>query len=66
MKIREALNEKMTQGNLTQSQLAGMLGIKQCLLSQIISGNRRASLAVRMKIHALYPELAHMLLTEEF
>lgn len=60
--IINALNDKMSQDKINQTQLATKLGIKQCLLSQIINNRRRPSLVVTKAIYREYPDLAEILL----
>jgi transcriptional regulator with XRE-family HTH domain len=60
--IQEALINKMTTNNLSQSQLAQNLGIKPCLLSLIINGKRTPSLEVVKAIYCQYPDLVDILL----
>jgi transcriptional regulator with XRE-family HTH domain len=60
--IIRALNDKISQEKINQSQMAKKLGIKQCLLSQIINNRRKPSLIVTKAIYREYPDLADVLL----
>jgi transcriptional regulator with XRE-family HTH domain len=62
--LKEALLEKMSTNNLSQSQLAQILGIKPCLLSLIINGKRTPSLEVVKAIYHQYPDLVEILLND--
>lgn len=57
-----ALNDKMSQDKINQTQLAAKLGIKQCLLSQIVNNRRKPSLVVTKAIYREYPDLVDILL----
>jgi len=57
-----AINDILSREKINQSQFAKSIGIKQCLMSQIINGKRRPSLNVIRAIYRKYPDLADVLL----
>jgi len=60
--LSEALITKMTENQLSQAQLASILGISPSLLSLLLSGRRTPSLNVTKSIYHLYPDLVDILL----
>jgi transcriptional regulator with XRE-family HTH domain len=62
MTIREALNKKLAEERISQSQLAKETGIQPALLSMLINGKRTPSLAVTKALYRKYPDMVDILL----